>query len=240
MHRFVLTTLFMLAAACSAGASSGTPVAASGGGATRDFSVSGFSAVVLGGSDDVDVRVGPGYSVRAEGDPKLLDQLDIRKDGDTLMIGRKPQTGFGWAADKGARIVVTLPRLAAASTAGSGSLMIDRVQGDRFDARASGSGDLAVASLGVKSLSVDLAGSGKVTLAGSAATGKFSSAGSGDVAGKALRMSSVTINMVGSGTIDAVVNGPADVTMLGSGDVRLTGGARCTTSKIGSGEVSCS
>jgi len=28
--------------------------------------------------------------------------------------------------------------------------------------------------------------------------------------------------------------------VMGSGDVTLTGGAKCTTSKMGSGDVSCS
>ena len=38
----------------------------------------------------------------------------------------------------------------------------------------------------------------------------------------------------------ANATGTADVDIVGSGDVDLTGGAKCTISKAGSGDVRCS
>jgi len=41
-------------------------------------------------------------------------------------------------------------------------------------------------------------------------------------------------------TVTAQATGTADVSIMGSGDVELTGGAKCTVSKAGSGDVRCS
>jgi hypothetical protein len=40
--------------------------------------------------------------------------------------------------------------------------------------------------------------------------------------------------------VHAHSSGTADVSIMGSGDVDVTGGAKCTISKAGSGDVRCS
>ena len=63
-------------AACSVDGDDGGPGAsAAGTGTARTFAVAGFTGVALRGSDDVDVRVGPAFSVRAEGPSAELDKL---------------------------------------------------------------------------------------------------------------------------------------------------------------------
>ena len=55
-------------------------VPASGQGTSRTYQVADFTAVALKGSDDADIRVGPAFSVRAEGPSDRLDDLKITKE----------------------------------------------------------------------------------------------------------------------------------------------------------------
>lgn len=237
MNRYMLLALLPLAACSGTARSEGTPPSGSGG--NRTFAVNGFTAVDAAGPDDVDVRVGSGFSVRAEGDPKILDKLEIVKNGDTLMVRRKDQS-FSWGSDKGAKVFITMPRMTAASTTGSGDMAVDHIDGEKFQASATGSGDLNIGSLSVQAVELSVTGSGSLGTAGSARTGSFSVTGSGDITAPKLSLGQASVNVMGSGGVTAAVNGAANVSVMGSGDVTLTGGAKCTTSKMGSGDVSCS
>ena len=218
---------------------SGDVVQPSGSGGTRNFDVSGFTEVSLRGADDVEVRHGRAFKVTAEGDTALLDQLEIRKDGDTLRIGRKDDN-WKWGGDKGAKIIVTLPKLLSASVAGSGDMTVDRADGN-FDASIAGSGNLSIAQFVGGKADLSIAGSGDLRVAaGQASEIDASIAGSGDIDAAGLKAARGDISIAGSGNVRAQVTGEADVSILGSGDAVLTGGAKCSVSAMGSGEARCS
>lgn len=240
MRPLLVLALLPFATACHAAwDNKGTKIEASGTGASRSFAASGFTGVALKSSDDVDVRTGPNFSVQAEGDPAVLDQLDIRLDGKTLNVGRKTRVGVMWDKSGGAKVHIVMPRLTDATVAGSGTLRVDRAEG-KFDGVVAGSGDLDIAALSASEASLSIAGSGNITLAGRADKLDVSVAGSGDVRGQQFKASSADISIAGSGGVRANVSGPASVSILGSGDVELRGGAQCKVSKIGSGEAKCS
>ncbi len=223
-------------AACSMVSSSGT--AGTGSGSARDFALSGFTAVTLTGSDDVDVKIGPSFAVHATGPSDVLDQLLIERDGDTLKIGRKPVIGFNWGG-KGAKISVTMPLITAAELTGSGGMTIDQVKTADFKAASTGSGDLGIAALDVQKGDLSVTGSGSINAKGKAGALAMSVMGSGDIDAKGVTASSADVSIMGSGSANATVNGAAKVDIMGSGDADLGAGATCTTSKMGSGDVTC-
>src|SRR5215213_2437977 len=138
----------------------------------RDYALSGFERIELAGSPDVIVTVGPAASVSAEGDQKTLDRLDIRVENGELKIGSKKRNGW-FHSDSNRRHVtirVTLPKLAAASIAGSGDMRIDKVEGEKFGGAIAGSGDMDIAALRVGAADFSIAGSGGITARGSAQT----------------------------------------------------------------------
>lgn len=231
-------------AACSShsdGRDSKPGLAGSGTGTTRTFSVADFTGVDLRSSDDVDIRVGTGFSVRAEGPSEELDRLKIEKVGDTLRVGRIDGNSFHWGGGnhKGVKVYVTMPRIAEASIAGSGDMAVDRVDGQSFAGDSAGSGNLDVGALSVQSGKFSIAGSGDIKLRGSATKLSVDIAGSGDVDAAGLTAEGADVSIAGSGSVRAAVKGPATVSVMGSGDVDLGPGAKCTTSKMGSGEVHC-
>lgn len=229
-------------AACSFhdGGDPGPGVAAGGGGTARSFAVADFTGIDLRGADDVDVRTGGGFSVRAEGPAAELDRLRIEKVGDALRIGRSNSADFGWGGSHdGVKLFVTMPRIAAAAIAGSGDMRIDRVEGEGFKGESAGSGSLTIAAMAVRSAELSIAGSGGMRLAGTAKRLSVNIAGSGGVKAGDLKAERATVSVAGSGGVEADVAGPAEVSVMGSGAVDLGSNARCTTSKLGSGTVRC-
>ncbi|RYE03606.1 MAG: DUF2807 domain-containing protein [Sphingomonadales bacterium] len=217
----------------------GASISPSGPGATRTYAATGFTGVDLRGSDNVDVKIGTTFSVTAEGDPKILDLLDIQVVDGNLRIGRKDHKGNWFSHDNGARIHVVMPALARARVSGSGNLSADRAEGN-VEAAITGSGDLDIENLKGGTATLTIAGSGDLSVKGTAEKMSASIAGSGDISAGDLTANSADISIAGSGSLRGTVKGPASVSIVGSGDVELVGGAKCTTSAVGSGEARCS
>ncbi|MGR6329518.1 head GIN domain-containing protein [Sphingomonas sp. XXL09] len=238
MRTIAILMLAGALAGCSKDRHGGDEVAASGGGTTRTYTVTDFSGIDLAGADDVDVRVGTGFSVRAEGPAQELDSLRIVRDGDTLRIDRHERALISWG-NKGAKVFVTMPRLTAATLSGSGTMTVDRIEGGSFTADIKGSGDLDIAALTSNRAEVDIRGSGDVHAAGAVQQLTVSVAGSGAFDAAGLKAQRADVALRGSGDVRAAVTGEARVTMSGSGDVDLGAAARCQVDKKGSGEVRC-
>lgn len=234
MRLMTLAALLPLAACGNAFDKDAPGIAASGTGNVRTFDARDFTAVNLGGSDNVDVRVGGGYSVRAEGDPAVLDKLKITRDGDALNIRRRNGSSMG-----SARVLVTLPALKEAAIGGSGNMTIDRVQGGDFEAKIGGSGNMTIGDARVRSVGIAIGGSGSVTARGAAEQLSAHIAGSGSIDARNLTARAAEVKVAGSGSVHATVNGDANVQSVGSGDIDLGPNARCTVKKAGSGEVRC-
>lgn len=213
-------------AACSAGA------------AERNFPVTAFDRLAVGGSSDVTVTTGKAVGVTATGDPRALDRLDIRVDDGKLIIGTKGSWNSGGSTEK-TRIAVTVPMLRAAAVSGSGNVRVDRIDTADFEAAVSGSGNLALPSLAASKARFAVAGSGNVDAAGRSneTAAKVSGSGGLDISG--LKTGVLTASVSGSGNVDAYATTSAALSVAGSGDIRVRGGARCSISKAGSGSVDC-
>jgi len=241
MRRIVLIALLPLIACSqpSQGSGSAGTDQSSATGTSRIYDVAGFTGVTLRGSDDVDVRVGSGFSVRAEGPAKQLDLLRITRDGNALKVDRKPNTGLHWGDSGHVKVFVTMPRIVAADLVGSGNLAIDHVEGQAFRLNSQASGDVAIGTLGVDSADLSISGSGGLTAKGDVRRLAVALTGTGDVDAAGLKAAAATVSLLGTGNVRAAVTGPAQVSSTGTGDVDLGPGARCTTQKTGTGEVRC-
>jgi hypothetical protein len=235
------TALGLALAACSAGAREGESESENRS-ARRDFQVGEFRSVSLTGSPDVVVTVGGAPSVRAEGDARLVERLEIRVENGDLRIGYRESKNwnFGWSRDRHATVHVTVPALEAAALTGSGDIRIDRVQGPRFAAAVSGSGDIEVGQIRAEEASFTVAGSGAIRAGGTAQRSNVNLAGSGDIELSRLESRDAVVSLAGSGDVTARATQTARVSLMGSGDVTIVGPARCQIEKRGPGDVHCS
>src|SRR5688500_2581622 len=112
---------------------------------TRNFQVAGFERLEVGGPYEVTVTTGSAPTVRTSGGEREIERMVVDVETGTLKIYTKKRSGinFGWSgARHPVKLVVTVPRLIAAEIGGSGSIAVDKVTGDMFEAGVAGSGEV--------------------------------------------------------------------------------------------------
>ena len=223
---------------CVAALAACSPSASAAGDVTRRFPASGFDAVRLAGSDTVRVIHGSSAAVIARGPPESVDRLDIRTQGNVLVVSRKPTGLFGWSRGT-ATVTVIMPIIRAIDLAGSGHLSVDRVDGPQFDASLTGSGDLSLMAVDAQSLKLRLTGSGNATAAGRTRVAALSVTGSGTLTAEKLIAETVSLSVIGSGSASAHATKSATLSTAGSGNATVYGTRDCSISKSGSGDARC-
>lgn len=206
---------------------------------TKAYALDGFTGVEMAGPYDVTIRHGDAFSIQAKGPQAELDQLEIERDGATLAIRRK-QSSWSFGDHDEVSIAITMPRVEKLTLTGSGSIDADSVEGDAAEAAVTGSGELRIARLTATRAELAMSGSGELEVAGGKiASGDVGVTGSGDIEAGGLVADTLDVSVTGSGNVEAQAIRRADVRVLGSGDVKITGGASCSTSKTGSGDIVC-
>lgn len=204
------------------------------------YTVGEFDEISTSGPQDVVITYGETPSVRAEGSPQALAQLEAVVEGDTLTI--RPKRGFNWGNWRrlsGATFYVTVPKLEAVAQAGSGDVRIDRVQGESFEGQIAGSGELEIGLLEVERANFNIGGGGSISARGTARLASVSIGGSGDVDASGLQSENASVSIAGSGDVDLMVTQEANVSIMGSGNVDISGPGRCSVTRFGRGDVSC-
>ena len=205
---------------------------------TDDTNPGKFTVLSSMGPDNVIFQQGKSFSVRAEGDPDVIERLRYKLSDGNLKIGRIRERGLGW--DSGtATVFVSAPSLEAAKLAGSGNIDVDKMNADSAKVSIAGSGNVKVQKLKTESLKGSIAGSGNLNIAGKVEQTSISIAGSGNVKGKKLKADTISVKIAGSGDVVLSSDGTVDAKIAGSGNVRVHGNAKCTSKTPGSGSVTC-
>jgi hypothetical protein len=190
---------------------------------SHNYQVGNSQEVEVAGPFDVTIHTGAAPTVQAKGNQKLIERLVVEVKGNKLLIHPKEKHGwFGsWGSVRGkGEIAVTVPMIQAATLAGAG--------------------DLKLGSVEVGSLKIGIAGAGGATAGpGKAGSAEYQIAGSGDVDARSVQVEDLKVSIAGSGSIKAHASRAADVNIMGSGSVDVTGGAKCSVSKAGAGDVHC-
>lgn len=205
-----------------------------------DRSVSDFSAIRLRGPIDVRVKIGNGYAVTVKASDGMMEKVITEVKGDTLDVHLKRNITYNWRNHGPIVVYVTLPKLEALTTLGSGDMSVSGpLSGSDLNVSMRGSGDISIDESMVKNLDIDLSGSGDVMLeSGSCATLKFSLRGSGDIAARGLKCDKGDFKILGSGDISAYTSVSVKANILGSGDVTIYGNPEDISSTTrGSGSV---
>jgi hypothetical protein len=164
---------------------------------------------------DVHVVVGSAARVEVSCDDNLLEHVRTRVVDGELVIDTD---GESMAFRQSLRVEVGCAALEGATLSGSGSLALEGLAGERFEASLSGSGELSAR--------------GKVARA------SLSLTGSGDLVCRELVTEEAQVSLSGSGDVRVHATQSLSVSVSGSGDVRYSGApARLTRSVAGSGTI---
>lgn len=100
-----------------------------------------------------------------------------------------------------------------------------------------GSGDVILRGLDIDRLEASLLGSGDISLSGKANKGIYRVSGSGDIEAFGCEVKDLVCSVAGSGDIDATATGTLDASVSGSGDIEYKGGASVKSHVAGSGAI---
>ena len=193
-------------------------------------------------SADIKFVQGKTSSVRIEGTKSLVDNLDVRQKGETLVINTKGR-GIRFVGQSRLTVYVSSPDITSVYLKGSGDFEAQsNIDTDALDVELSGSGDVDLRNVLCDNISLRLRGSGDVkALSVDCAAANLELLGSGDLEVKTLKARKAVASLRGSGDLDATLIGVADVqaSLFGSGDLDLNF-VNCGNADIdlrGSGDV---
>jgi hypothetical protein len=180
--------------ACSATAGSGQL-------ATQSRQVSGFTSVELAGVGELSIDQTGTESLTVSAEDNLLPLLTSEVEGDTLILGKKPNT----------RIVTTKP------------ITYTLTMKDITGLAVSGSGTINAPKLTTAALRIEISGSGVITTAGNVDDQSLEISGSGRYLADGLTSKTTTAEISGSGTGNVVASNALDVKISGSGTLTYSG-----------------
>lgn len=236
-HGVAAACLFILAAGGCSGATREKP----GPTVNRTYPIGEFDRLDVAGPYAVNVVTGRAPSVRAWGRAKQLRNLTVVVEGGVLKIRERKVESINFFSPQEREVILqlTVPSIRGADIAGPASVTIDKVAGDQFKGVASGSGDLKLRQADVGLLSLEVAGSGGIVVAGKARRAEYANTGSGDIDAAGVLTTGATVSINGSGDVSAQAKGAVDVDIGGSGEATIGGSPTCIVSKAGPGNVQC-
>ena len=181
-----------------------------------------FRSVKTSGSIDVEINSGDTYAVTVEDDDNLLPYIvtEVNNDG-TLNIHYKNNTSI---SNDHAKVYVTAPSLDKVIVSGSADVDIRDVlkNSQKIEMSISGSGNIKGA-LDAPAVSVDINGSGDVTLKGRTKDFDGNISGSGDINCGALQSENAMVKISGSGNVHVFASVHLKASTFGSGDIYYGG-----------------
>lgn len=205
--------------------------------AQRNFGVSGFNQIRVDGPYSVTVATGIAPFARASGSQSGIDQIAMRVEGTTLIIGQDHNNSNGQSSGP-VTIVVGTHELSRAAVNGVGSIAIDRARGLSFGLSVAGAGLGTIANVDVDQLRLAMSGSGSVKLTGRAPMFTAVVRGAGTLDASKLSVKDLTIIAEGPAMVIVTATNTAKVTAGGATAVTLQGKPSCTLKTVGSASVS--
>ena len=205
--------------------------------AQRNFGVSGFDHIRVNGPYSVTVATGIAPFARASGSQSGIDQIAMRVEGTTLIIGQDHNNSNGQSSGP-VTIVVGTHELSRAAVNGVGSIAIDRARGLSFGLSVAGAGQGTIANVDVDQLRLAMSGSGSVKLSGRAPMFTAVLRGAGTLDASKLSVKDLTIIAEGPAMVIVTATNTAKVTAGGATAVTLQGKPSCTLKTVGSASVS--
>ncbi|MFZ6849264.1 head GIN domain-containing protein [Undibacterium sp. RuRC25W] len=212
--------------------------------------------VVMSGPMQLTIKMQPKPDIYVNGDPKLVDKVTTRIEGNTLYVGTR---GIFVAVGKTQPITVelNLPSLERLQLIGSGNTLVQNLKGEKLDVDARGSGNLmldadyAMLSLRTtgsgnmqirlpnsETVTVYSHGSGNMILDGQTKFLQSELAGSGSMNALGLRSTQAKVRLAGSGDMTVTVNDEVKAVTTGSGNLHIHGKpARRTIQHTGSSQT---
>ena len=205
--------------------------AVSGNAADQAHDFQGFKRIEAGAGVNVDVTVGGDYAVVSEARREsTLQRLVIRREGDTLKIGRDGARGFTWGlahmiwrGSEQVTVSVTLPELSAvAAKAGSDVEVTGEVAGDLVG-RVSSGADLDIAGIDGGTLTLTASSGADLDISGTCEALTMKATSGSDIDGEDLVCGSVVARASSGADVEITALQRIIAHASSGGDIRVSG-----------------
>ena len=230
MKQFILfCTAFILLNSCHYTTGSGNII-------SEKRSVGNFTGISVGGSFDVEVKIGPVTQVTVEADDNVIKYVETRVSGNTLKIRTE---GMHSMNNVHLKVYITVPELRSVKASASASVkVLDIIKEDgRLSFDASSSADIE-AEVDAPEVDAEASSSGSVNLIGKTKNYSARVSSSGDIKSFELlsENTDVSASSSGSAQVHASVSLTAKANSSGSIDYRGAANVKKTVNSSGSVE----
>lgn len=171
---------------------------------TKTIDLSGFNAIVVNGSSDMELFQGDKFQVLVKANQEVFDYIDYKVEDGVLILENKDNVNI--RAEE-YEITITLPLLKSLVVNGAADvdLKTGYVSQENLDVVVNGAGDFELSGIAVPSLS-------------------FTLNGAGDIEADALNVEELAVAVNGAGDIDLSGKaGKASFSVSGAGDIDARG-----------------
>jgi hypothetical protein len=187
-------------------AAAGAGLAAKNDHVTKKLDLTGFEKIDISGVYELDVQVGPDFSIELSGDEDEMELVEASVKNGVLRLGRaeRKRRGFGINRDHDSlEATITLPALTALEVSGVVDGRISGIDAERFD--------------------VDISGVGDMELEGECGELDADVSGVGDLDAEELECRSVDVDVSGVGSASVFASEEVDARISGMGDIDVFG-----------------
>lgn len=162
-----------------------------------------FDRVDAGGVYEIDVTVGPDYSVRVEGAPDEMARVEVSVENGVLKLGQKRPEKRRIRNNLGLTATITLPLLVGFDIAGVAEADVTGISAEAFKANLSGVGDL--------------------NLSGTCDALEANVSGVGDLDAEDLKCKDVEVSVSGIGDASVYASESVEARVSGIGSINVYG-----------------
>ena len=172
---------------------------------TQTFDFNDFDSVSIGGVYEVDIKVGPSYSISLTGNEDQMENVKVSTEDNTLYLGKKDKKYKKKKQHnhKGIIASITLPDLEALKVSGVASGDVENIDADDFD--------------------LSVSGVAEVNIDGSCNTLTARVSGVGELDAENLKCKDVDVTLSGVGEVSVYASKSVDVKASGVGNVQVYG-----------------
>ena len=171
---------------------------------TKTYALSGFERIDIAGVYDLDVRVGPDFSITLTGHQKEMERVEASvREGVLYLTRADGKRRWGVGDDQEIEAEITLPSLNSLDVSGVVAGSIEGVDAEQFN--------------------IDLSGVGNISLEGECGVLYADVSGVGDLEAEELECASVFVEVSGVGSASVYARDKVSADVSGMGDIDVYG-----------------
>ena len=203
---------------------------------TQDIKTNDYYKINVSGSVDVEFVDGTEGELQLKIEENLVEYIEITTKNGALSIKIKNNTYLN--NNKNIVVVVPVEAISEINLTGSSNISSNTtITSDKLSINVAGSGDMTL-TINAKVLNTKVAGSGSLKLNGNASDCDFNVMGSGEFNGEKLSCDNVSARVAGSGDCRFICSNTLKAYVVGSGSIQYYGNPDVLESKtLGRGSV---